>query len=177
MTARNVDRLRRESKLEVYLASFTGNPRVFLMGKNRGKSVDTLSGEMYGVLARLVRRLRAEGAQHELSWSQLSTMARLEAGDSKTIATLAREEGVKPQSMGAIIGSLEKAGFVERDPHPSDGRQIMFSLTRLGRRIRNEGVRAKRRWLAAAIATELNATEQRRLGSAVDLIERLLNAE
>lgn len=147
------------------------------MGKNQGASVAVLSEEMYGVLARLVRRLRAEGAQHELSWSQLSAMARLESGDPKTIATLAREEGVKPQSMGAIVGSLEKGGFVERDPHPSDGRQVMFSLTRQGRRVRNDGVRAKRRWLATAIAAELNPTEQRLLGSAVKLIERLLNAE
>src|SRR4051812_2630052 len=134
------------------------------MGKIRGQSVEILSEEMYGVLTRLVRRLRAEAAEHELTWSQLATMARLESGEPKTIAALARDEGVKPQSMGAIVASLEKAGFVERDLHPSDGRQIMFSLTRQGRRIRNDGVRAKRKWLAAAISAELNATEQRRLG-------------
>lgn len=145
------------------------------MGKTRNQPVEALAEEMYRVIARLVRRLRTEGAQQELSWSQLSAMARLESDGPKTIATLAREETVKPQSMGAIIASLEKGGLVERDPHPSDGRQIMFSLTRLGRRIRNDGVRAKRKWLAAAIAAELNVTEQKRLQSALDLIERLMS--
>jgi DNA-binding MarR family transcriptional regulator len=147
------------------------------MAKMGGKTVDTLSEEMHGVIARLVRRLRAEGAQHELSWSQLATMARLESGDPKTIAALAREEGVKPQSMGAIVASLERAGLVERDPHPSDGRQIMFSLTKEGRGIRNDGVRAKRKWLAAKITSELNAAEQRTLRTALGLIERLLSTE
>ena len=144
------------------------------MGKKRDQPVDVLAEEMYRVLARLVRRLRTEGAQHELSWSQLSALARLESEGPKTIATLARKEAVKPQSMGAIIASLEKRGLVERDPHPSDGRQIMFSLTRMGRRIRNNGIRAKRKWLAATVAAKLNAVEQRHLLHALDLIERLI---
>ena len=177
MTPRNVDRVQAESKLEVYLASLPVESQGYSMSTERGRPVEKLSDEMYRVIARLVRRLRAEGAQHELSWSHLSAMARLESGDPKTIAALAREEGVKPQSMGAVIASLEKTGLVERDPHPSDGRQIMFSLTRLGRRIRNDGVRAKRKWLAAAIASELSATEQRTLHGALGLIERLLNRE
>ena len=144
------------------------------MGNKRNEPVDALAEEMYRVLARLVRRLRAEGAQQELSWSQLSAMARLESDGAKTIATLAREESVKPQSMGAIVASLEKEGLVDRDPHPSDGRQIMFSLTPLGRKIRNDGVRAKRKWLAATIAAELTPAEQQRLQRALELIERLL---
>lgn len=146
------------------------------MGNRRSETVDKLAEEMHGVLARLVRRLRSEGAQHELSWSQLATMARLEQEGPKTIATLAREESVKPQSMGTIIASLEKEGLVQRDPHPSDGRQIMFSLTRLGRRIRNDGVRAKRKWLAAAITAQLSGIEQQQLDRAFSLIDRLMRS-
>lgn len=145
------------------------------MGKRQSKPVEALAEEMHGVLARLVRRLRTEGAQHELSWSQLSAMARLESEGPKTIATLAREESVKPQSMGAIIASLEKEGLVARDAHPSDGRQIMFSLTPAGQRIRNAGVRAKRKWLATAIAAELSAAEQQRLQTTLGLVERLIS--
>ena len=39
-------------------------------------SVSPLAEELYLVIAQLVRRLRTEGAQHELSWSQLSAMGR-----------------------------------------------------------------------------------------------------
>ena len=137
-------------------------------------SVSQLAEELYLVIAQLVRRLRTEGAQHELSWSQLSAMGRLESGGPATIAALARIEAVKPQSMGATIATLERAGFVERDPHPSDGRQSVFSLPRAGRKVRVDGARAKRKWLASKIGEELNPAEQRKLSQAVGLMHQLL---
>lgn len=144
------------------------------MNKTNASSVSQLAEELYLVIAQLVRRLRVEGAQHELSWSQLAAMGRLEAGGPTTIAALARIEAVKPQSMGATIATLERAGFVERDPHPSDGRLIVFSLTPAGRKVRVDGARAKRKWLAERVAAELKPADQRKLSEAVELMNRLL---
>lgn len=131
-----------------------------------------LAGELHLALAQLVRRLRAASAGHELSWSQLSAMAWLEAGPA-TIASLARQESVKPQSMGATMRALERAGFVRSRPDATDGRQRLFSLTSSGRRIRVDATRAKRQWLTAVIGEKLDAGERRELRAAIELLRRL----
>jgi DNA-binding MarR family transcriptional regulator len=33
---------------------------------------------------------------------------------------------VKPQSMGGTLAAMEEEGLVERQPHPTDGRQILY---------------------------------------------------
>ena len=147
------------------------------MKKPSTPPVSQLAEELYLVIAQLVRRLRAEGSQHQLSWSQLAAMGRLETGGPTTIAALARIEAVKPQSMGATIAALERVGFVERDPHPSDKRQIVFSLTRAGKKIRIDGARAKREWLAQRVMEELDLTDQRRLRDAIGLMHKLLQTD
>ena len=36
---------------------------------------------------------------------------------------------MKPQSMGGTLAAMEEEGLVERRPHPTDRRQILFTLT------------------------------------------------
>jgi len=144
------------------------------MRNRRGASVFKLAEELHQVIRQFVRRLRAEGAQHKLGWSQLGAMARLETGGPTTIAALARLEGVKPQSMGATVGALEKAGFVQRRPDRSDRRRAVIWLTRAGQKIRTDGARAKRKWLAGAIEGGLDSAERKKLREAVSLLRSLL---
>ena len=59
-------------------------------------------------------------------------MGRLDTHGPMTTAELARAEMVKPQSMGTLLAELEQDGLVRRQPHPTDGRQILFSLTDAG---------------------------------------------
>ncbi len=79
---------------------------------------------------------------------------------------------VKPQSMGSLLAELEQDGLVERRPHPTDGRQILVSLTEAGVRARRQRQAAKLAWLAAAIE-RLDAAEQRTLEDAIALVKRL----
>lgn len=143
------------------------------MRKKRAAPVPALAEQLHLVVTQLVRRLRTAGASHELSWSQLAAMCRLESGPM-TIAALARVEAVKPQSMGATIRTLEHTGFVRRNPHATDKRQVMFSLTRLGRQVRQNAAQAKREWLADGVTAKLSAAEQRVLRQALELLERLV---
>lgn len=145
------------------------------MTKPAAAAVNVLAEELHLVIAQLVRRLRAAGASHELSWSHLAAMCRLEAGP-QTIAALARVESVKPQSMGATIRVLEKAGFVKRVPHATDKRQALLSLTRSGRQVRVDAAHAKRKWLAGAVAAKLTSAEQKTLRQALKFLERLVQA-
>ena len=99
-------------------------------------------------------------------------MGRLDRAGPMTTAELARAEMVKPQSMGTLLAELEQDGLVQRQPHPSDGRQILFSLTDAGVQARRQRQAAKLAWLTAAIS-RLDADEQRTLVDAVALVKRL----
>lgn len=135
-------------------------------------SMEAAVSELTAAVGQLLRRLRSEMSSDELNLSQLSALARLDRHGAMTTADLARAESMKPQSMGAILASLEQEGLVEREPHPSDGRQILFALTAEGTEIRRKRGIAKREWLLAAMAT-LEPAELRTLIDAIPLIKRL----
>jgi DNA-binding MarR family transcriptional regulator len=122
-----------------------------------------------------VRRVRAEANDDELTWSQLSATGQLARNGAMTTAELARAESVKPQSMSATLAALEERGLVERRRDPTDGRQILFALTKVAVARRMERSRIKREWLATAFA-RLDASERRALIDAVAPLKRLANA-
>jgi DNA-binding MarR family transcriptional regulator len=128
--------------------------------------------ELSLAIGQLVRRLRLEANPGELSWSQIATLARLDKAGAMTTADLARAEFVKPQSMGTTLADLEQAGLVQRRPHPTDGRQVLFELTAEGVEARRQSNIAKREWLLAAMA-RLEPAEQQTLMAAAALIKRL----
>ena len=100
-------------------------------------------------------------------------MSRLDNDGPATTADLARAEGVKPQSMGATVSALEERGFVERRPHPTDGRQVNIALTAKGAAVRKTATDAKHTWLAQAIA-QLGKDEQHTLFAASGIMKRLV---
>jgi DNA-binding MarR family transcriptional regulator len=103
-------------------------------------------------------------------------LSRLENAGSMTTADLARAESVKPQSMGATLAELEREGLVERQPHPTDGRQVLFALTDEGVEAWRKRSAAKQKWLLAAMA-RLDPGEQQTLVAATALIKRLGEAD
>jgi DNA-binding MarR family transcriptional regulator len=143
------------------------------MKENR-KNLEVAVTELLSVTGQLTRRLRAVSNTRELTWSQVAIMARLEEAGPLTTADLARAESVKPQSMGGTLAAMEEEGLVERQPHPTDGRQILYALTDEGREAKRKVSLAKREWLLAAIA-QLSRAEQKTLLAAVDIIRRFGN--
>ncbi len=135
-------------------------------------SLEAAVTELSLAIGQLLRRLRMEANPSELSWSQVATLARLDKLGWMTTADLARAESVKPQSMGATLADLEQEGLVQRRPHPTDGRQVLFGLTDEGVEARRKRSVAKREWLLAAMA-KLDPAEQQTLIAAVALIKRL----
>ena len=123
----------------------------------------------------LVRRARAAAASHELSLTESAVMARLDKSGPATTADLARAEAMKPQSMRTTVAALEEMGFVERKPHPTDGRQIYIELTPEGAAVRKSARDAKRTWVAQAIA-QLDEPERETLFAAGEIIRRLIES-
>ena len=120
----------------------------------------------------LLRRVRGEAGSVGLGWSLAAVLGRLDRTGAMTTAELARAEMVKPQSMGSFLAELEQEGLVRRDPHPTDGRQILFSLTEAGVEARRRRQAAKLAWLTLAI-DRFSADERRTLADAIALIQRL----
>jgi len=136
------------------------------------KRVDDAASELPLAISQLRRRLASVAAPTELNLSQLGTLARLARQGAMSAAQLARAESMRPQSMGAILGSLERSGLVGRQPHPTDRRQVAFSLTAAGQEAIRQRSSAKRDWLLAAIA-RLEPGEQSSLVDAIRVIKRL----
>ena len=138
-------------------------------------SLEAAVVELSTAIGQLRRRMRAAANPDELNLSQIATLVRLEQSGWMNISDLARAESMKPQSMGAILASLEEDGLVKRRPHPTDGRQVEFALTPKGAEARRRRSAAKHAWLLGAIST-LTPAEQKTLISAIALFKRLGDA-
>jgi DNA-binding MarR family transcriptional regulator len=106
--------------------------------------------------------------------SQVSVLLRLEKDGPAAVSSLARAEGMRPQSMSAIITSLLEAGLVSGSPDPNDGRQTLMSLSRKCQKLLRDGRAARQDWLTTTIQQKFSAQEQEKLAAAVELLARLI---
>ena len=136
--------------------------------------LEDVIAELTQAVGQLFRHLR-NANPGDLNLSQASVLARLQGDGAMTTADLARAEGMTPQSMKTILAGLEEEACVERAPHPSDGRQVLFSITRKGLDERKRRTAAKRQWLLARLE-QFDAKEVATLAAAVPLIKRLGDA-
>lgn len=133
-----------------------------------------IARDLRSFAGKLKRRLREQADIGDLTPSQTSVLLRLEQDGPFTTSTLARQEGMRPQSMGTIVAALESAGLVSGAPDPSDGRQTLLSLTDHCRAWIAEGRAARQDWLARVIDTRLSRDEQKQLAAAITLLGRLV---
>lgn len=63
-------------------------------------------------------------------------------GDGRTPLDIARAFQVPKTTMTHTLAGLDKAGFIETRPNPSDGRSKLVHLTEAGRRFRTEAIAA-----------------------------------
>lgn len=132
-----------------------------------------LAQDLRGFSGKLKRRLREQADIGDLTPSQTAVLLRLESDGPATTSGLARAEGMRPQSMGAVIAVLEAAGLVAGAPDPADGRQTLLSLTDHCRRWIAEGRAARQDWLSRIIEARLSPEEQDQLAAAMPLLQRL----
>jgi DNA-binding MarR family transcriptional regulator len=135
-----------------------------------------LAGALRVVIGRLRRRLRDEARPGDLTPSQTSALGVLDREGPATVTTLARVEGVRPQSMGATIAALEAAGLVSGAADPADGRQTLYSITEACRALIAGRRAAREDWLLRVLRARFTAEEQAALARGVALLERLAGA-
>ena len=128
---------------------------------------ERVATDLYGLL---VAALRA--VPRDLSLTALSTLASVERAGPQRLSDLAAAEGVAQPSMTALVSNLERAGYVERAPDPTDGRAILVRATARGARL----MARRRRAGAAAMAElieQLDDDERGSLLAAGDALTRL----
>jgi DNA-binding MarR family transcriptional regulator len=128
-------------------------------------------------VSRLARRLRVERtapglAEPDLSETQLAALAALERHGAMTPGELAEHEKVQPPSMTRVISALVESQLVRREPHPSDRRQVVLTVTDAGRDLVNKARRRRDAWLAKRLK-ELTPAERATLRAAAPILEKL----
>ena len=128
-------------------------------------------------VSRLARRLRVERtvpelAEPDLSETQLAALAALERHGSMTPGELAAHEKVQPPSMTRVISALVESQLVRREPHQSDRRQVVLTVTDAGRDLVNKARRRRDVWLAKRLR-ELTPAERATLHAAAPILEKL----
>ncbi|MEY8710707.1 hypothetical protein A9B99_10710 [Mangrovibacter phragmitis] len=132
-----------------------------------------LAQSLQTAMRKLRRRLRQQSTLSELSASQLAVLHHLENEGAETVSALARSEGIRPQSMAAIVNSLMAAGFITGNPDPNDGRQTLLSLTDAWYAWVMPRRALRKDWLTRSISASLSEDEQETLSQAISLINRL----
>ena len=84
------------------------------------------------VVARLARQLRQQ-TLGDLTLTQWSALASVEAHEPVRIGDLAEREGVSPATATRVVAALEQHGVVARQADAADRRSWRVSLTEEGR--------------------------------------------
>lgn len=134
-------------------------------------------------LALAVKRLRTRlqevgrAGTPGLPISQLPILQRLRTEGPATAATLAAAEHVSQQAMAQSLAVLKHAGLVRAAPDPADRRKSVISITDAGLALFASAIASRNAWLDHAIEATITADERPALERAIELLERLAEAD
>ncbi|HEY9314548.1 MarR family transcriptional regulator [Williamsia sp.] len=134
---------------------------------------EKLPSDLAIAVVRLTRHLRGRRASSVVSLTQLSALSTLKREGSMTPGAIAARERVQPPSMTRVIASLADLGMIKREPHPTDGRQVIVTLTPAGDALVVDEANAREEWLRAQLK-RLDDTQLETLRGAVGIIEGIV---
>ncbi len=108
-----------------------------------------------------------------LTRSRTEVLWVLHRGGPSTQRTLADALGVSPRNVTGLVDALVATGFVPREPHPTDRRAALVTLTEHGTKTTDD-LRRRHRELADALFSDMPAERYDRfLEDLVKVISRL----
>jgi DNA-binding MarR family transcriptional regulator len=126
------------------------------------------------VVARLYRQMaQASGEARDLTFAQLSALARIEEYGPLRIGELAAHERVAAPSLTRTVHPLAAAGLIRKEPDPSDGRSLLVTITDAGRALLGQ-VRRERSELLSRRMSRLTEEQSAALLAALPVLEMLL---
>jgi DNA-binding MarR family transcriptional regulator len=107
-----------------------------------------------------------------LSTTSITTLDTLACTGPLRVSELADRERMTQPGMTTLITRLERSGYAQRYPDPTDGRATLVRITAAGRQVLAEGGAARAAALVADVAA-LPAADQDALAAAMVAIDRL----
>jgi len=138
-----------------------------------GPDAQEVAASLRTSIGMLLRRMRQERAEGDLTMPESSALARLDRGGPVTAAELARQEQISPQSMGATLAALQARGLIERWADPEDGRRFVLYVTETGTEVLHHRRSQRTQMLAVALTEHFSPDELALLQQAAPLLERL----
>ncbi len=140
---------------------------------------DQTALELAVALKRLKARLREAAGPDSMALpiGQLSLLDRLRTSGPATAAQLAVAEHVSQQAIAQSVERLKRAGLVQAQVDPDDRRKSQISVTVAGHDLVDQARADRNAWLDRAIHAVIPAEERPALAKAIELIERLADAE
>jgi DNA-binding MarR family transcriptional regulator len=135
-----------------------------------GPQLTRMATDLRLACMRISRRIRFESS-HDVAPHQFSVLCRLEE-TPRTPGELAEIERVAKPSMTRTVGALVDRGLVLRQPDPTDGRQVILSITDAGRRSVRTIRRQRDAWMASRVA-RLSSEEQDVLARATVILAKV----
>ncbi len=143
---------------------------------SRAPTPDQPPLELVDVLRRslmhAVRRVRQERSSVGISDTQYQALACLMHRGPMSPTALAEEQRIAPPPMTRAINGLAEAGYVAREEHPTDKRQVVVSITAEGEHEVAETRRRRNAWLAGRLA-DLPPADLAVLARAAELLEEI----
>lgn len=133
---------------------------------------EELSVEVRRAVIRLHRRLRYEKADDSLGDTASSVLRRLVKFGPHSLRQMSELEHVTPPAMTQTMNALASAGYVMRQPDPTDGRKVLFVATADGLAVAAETRRRRHAWLVSQLS-DLTPTERRSLAVAAEILSRV----
>jgi DNA-binding MarR family transcriptional regulator len=132
-----------------------------------------VADRLHSAAIHLLRRIRKVDEASGLSAARLSALSVLVFGGPTTVGALARAEQVSARTISRLVSGLERDGFVAREADEDDARAVRVRATPKGRRVLVQG-RERRVAELSQLLDDISADELRTLGSAVQILERVL---
>lgn len=76
--------------------------------------------------------------RYGLSWSAFTVLFVLRVWGEQESGRLAAEAGITSGTLTGVLNTLERRGYAQRSPHPTDGRRMLVRTTGSGHRVVNE---------------------------------------
>jgi DNA-binding MarR family transcriptional regulator len=141
--------------------------------EEEGDDLAELASSIRRSVVRLMRRLRLERPDEALSLFKLSVLGLLYRKGPATATELAAQEHIRPQSLTRLLASLERRGFVSRQPDGADRRRLLITLTPEGKKALAADIRMKEAWLTQEMKRALSPEERTLLLQGSRLLDRL----
>jgi DNA-binding MarR family transcriptional regulator len=124
------------------------------------------------VVRLIKRRAQALREKNSPTPSEQSVLVWLDDKGAMSPRALADVHQVRPQTMQQTLDSLEDRRWIKRANHPTDRRQILFSLSSSGRKALLKGRELRQAWLVAKL-DELGSRDRKTVTDALCLLEGL----